>query len=508
MSYPAFTYEELLFPPVPLKTFPVDEASYDSFKLTSTLPTLRSTMDCKQYDSSMIQLYYSSFFHAPIAYEEKNPANERIVPAKIFAHISPEDTGDKARPEEAPHFMLWNNKTRKQLDWETSSLPEKTKCVGYFDLDKYASLYKQFASVMVGVGGSASNQRNTNDYTYTFNDYTEHNLIDCKSDLVCIWGNLSASLEWVNPMTEISLSALGCNESLELVDARVQLLGPKLELDPHVAPTIIEGRSSKRVLLSMPLNAAGMLENIYQEKVPMTYPSDLLDGFFQLLLPSNSSVSMPTLSDTNVEARTTDLGNHRSAFVYDAKSTDPAIMLGNATFTLLGRTRVSQDPSSTRSLQAAFGAITLLLIIGWTLNLVSMDPEIQKFPFHDRSPTNIAGVMALLADSNFFEFLPPEWELPSPRKSKKSGCNVFFEAGKTQLEEGFRGFRFKLGWRTVKGPKNEKGWQRVFTLIVVPEGEETTSGLGSVLDSHLNQGLQMVGGTTGGASRGDPKSFR
>ncbi|KAK4167903.1 hypothetical protein QBC43DRAFT_254437 [Cladorrhinum sp. PSN259] len=427
MEYPPFTYQDLVFPRLSLAEIPRAVTNLDSLKVTATLPALRPKLSCELYDASSIRLF---------------------SPTRLA--FSPYHTGKE--------------------DYTNATEDESTALL---------------------------------------EDYATHSMMDCASDLVYVWGNISLSPEAGGPMkspmfpnTTTSLFAYACNETIEVVQTRTQLLGPGLKIDTQNPPAVIGGLETDSHMMKSRNDWSNdiYLGNLPTGSIGMDSPDQRgLDAFFQLLLSSNPSISTSTLTDNSTwarqkvadaisrqhrilraeildsEFRQANANGSNETFIFTAPGGgNPATFSGNATYSL-DRTRLSQDPSSTRVLQAVFGAITLLSAVGWVLQRTSVDPEIEKLPFHDRSLTSVASVMALLADSNIFDFLPPKKD-PQRQQRKHTarfGCGVFssVEDDKKSFEEAFEGFRFKLGWRVISDAQGENGWRRAFTVIAVPKME-------------------------------------
>jgi hypothetical protein len=174
---------------------------------------------------------------------------------------------------------------------------------------------------------------------------------------------------------------------------------------------------------------------------------DGLDQFFGLLTTPGSAISLPisALADPSHKDRaaetihrqhgilraqslsadcrrplnasgTVKLGLSPSNTASGSASVDSFLSSVNATVTdPQGRTRLIQDPTSTRALQALLGGILLLSVVGWASQELHwpFSPVVDKrkaiaqdLVVWGRSPTCIADVMALLACSNLFEVLP------------------------------------------------------------------------------------------------------
>lgn len=141
-------------------------------------------------------------------------------------------------------------------------------------------------------------------------------------------------------------------------------------------------------------------------------------------------------------------GRDGARYTYGATATDDA-----------GRRRVVQDGPSTRVLQALLFATALLVLLSWACYL-----RTDVLP--PRSPTTVAGAVALLAGGNLLDMLPEDAEWRSETD---------------MLEALGRETKFWLCWgrmpdaeHIAEGNDNGTGVSR-FGIFAMPSDEQTGS---------------------------------
>jgi len=254
------------------------------------------------------------------------------------------------------------------------------------------------------------------------------------SHFLFFWGSFdrthSASANDTHP-PELFVSALGCNETLEVVDVDITFFGSELRIDPLFPPVVREDTVRVPPILQPPNDSdhASFMNwaiGVWDQLVaPSSEP--LLDRFFdtlttsplwsvppsylanaehaaevgdaikaQMLLGISQTVNLVQrlpAAETNVTLLKIDAETPDDARVYKATVTDP-----------LGRRRVVQDAAATRAIQGLLAAAVLCSLAGWVLMPGRVLP---------REPTSIASVGAMVADGNLRDFLPPgsgaEW---------------------------------------------------------------------------------------------------
>lgn len=232
-----------------------------------------------------------------------------------------------------------------------------------------------------------------------------------------IWGMTTR-----NDPSNVTSSALLCNETLELVSVDVSLFGPELRLDPGLPPIVqMDSATDAPVQLN---RTRTYVHQMYESA--LTIPQDdrgifwYTDDPFPLLTNSRFAISRSDLGDpSRAEAVAESIRFQLSivrAQALNAQARIPAHDSGvnasevwrssgyadtiPATLTdAQARQRIFQDAVSTRVLQALLGAVLLLSSLGWALA-----PRAGRaLPW---SATNVAETLGLLARGNLWEFLP------------------------------------------------------------------------------------------------------
>lgn len=418
LSYPAFTYEKLVFPqllPVPL--VPGDTISNSSALSTKTqIPALRSRLTCRMYDSS-----------------------------SIITNLTMID----------PYSDIYHNPLGITVEGETCGLAPEAEFARnnvYMDTRSNASYF--------GIGSDLNAAvRSCSDYFYT-------------------WGRLDYSAD---PKVQ-HVAALGCNETLEAVDVDVELFGAELAIDPARPPVPLE-RTARNSTVT-----ANRTSFLYYD-IPSLASTEIFSNSFALLTTSRFAVALSALGDPSRDAEVAaalrfqhgvlaaqalhanrappanvsavdavlasgegmapgGLDGGARGYTYRATATDSA-----------GRRRVVQDPASTRVLEALLLAAAVLLLLGWATL-----PRTNVLP--DRSPTTVAGAVALLAGGNLLERLPEDAEWRSKKDIREAvgrGTKLWLGWGLMPDEEGI-----------AMGNENENGVSR-FGIFAVPPDEETGS---------------------------------
>ncbi|KAH8756681.1 hypothetical protein F5883DRAFT_352996, partial [Diaporthe sp. PMI_573] len=185
LSYPRFTYEDLVFPqllPVPLKAG--DSMSNSSSLSTSTqIPALRARLTCRMYDSSSIS------------------TNLTMID---------------------PYSDIYHNPLGITVEGETCGLcPECEFARNNVFMDTRAN------ASYFGIGSDLNAAvKSCSDYFYT-------------------WGRLDYS---ANPPVQ-HVAAIGCNETIEAVDVAVEFTGADLDIDPQSPPRPLEATARNSTVL-------------------------------------------------------------------------------------------------------------------------------------------------------------------------------------------------------------------------------------------------------------------
>ncbi|KAI1856320.1 uncharacterized protein JN550_013851 [Neoarthrinium moseri] len=286
-----------------------------------------------------------------------------------------------------------------------------------------------------------------------------------------IWGYHDSSPGYVT-----NISAVGCNNTMELVDTTFSFFGPDLHLDLSDTPQIIE--STARDIPEHGTLRSFTRSELYKNLASLpTAHNTVFDPFFQQLVTSRyaipvSAIGDPTQSETVMDAIRFQHGIIEAQFLSanyridinssdvtenatnvliptlfnDSTSGDPPRFPATVTYPF-GRQRIVQDPIATALLEALLLSILILSVVGWWLS--------PREPALPRSPSSVGSLLALLAGGNVLEHIYDGG--PEP---------LCWEDVETRLGEDSR---FYLGW----DPSNpdEKSEKRRFGIwIVNPRG--------------------------------------
>lgn len=416
LTYPKFTYEDLVFPQMlPVPSTPDDSISNtSSLSINTRVPAVRTNLTCRMYDSSSIRTNltlidpYSDIYHNPLG----------IIVEGETCDLAPE-----------AEFAKYNV---------------------FIDTRSNASYF--------GIGSDLdATVTSCSDYFYT-------------------WGRLDYE---ANPKVQ-HIAAISCNETFEVVDVDVEFAGAELVIDPQRPPRPLEDTVRNSTVSS------NRSSSLYYH-IPSLASTEIFSNSFALLTTSRWALPLSMLGDPahdadvaaalrfqhgilaaqalnsnrappgNVSATEAILvsgvmasGQNGARYAYEATVTNDA-----------GRRRVVQDAASTRVLEALLLAAAVLLLLGWaTLPRTDVLPQ--------RSPTTVAGQVALLAGGNLLELLPEDAEW-------RSKADIRAALGQTT--------RFWLGWGLMPdeegiamGNENENGVSR-FGIFAVPPDEQMRSEL-------------------------------
>ncbi|KAF7544883.1 hypothetical protein G7Z17_g9608 [Cylindrodendrum hubeiense] len=270
------------------------------------------------------------------------------------------------------------------------------------------------------------------------------------SDWIYVWGRLANTNS--DNASVSSINALACNETIQAVEADVNLYGASLHID-STDPPVPDESTVEDTSVAIP-------DLDYSSLINVTH-TGLLDAFFATLNASSYAVSEDSLGGSSAaEARevrsailsqhniirtqslnfksrrhltstgtfpTVDGQNIMSGVSPDA-SVSEAVPLVNGNW-VSQQIRLRQGVVATRILQGLVGAVLLLHLISWIFM-----PK-NRLP---RSPTTIASVTALLVDGNLLRILPrgAQWQ---PRKEVEQGLHD------SELAE-----RYEMGWTTSR----------------------------------------------------------
>ncbi|KAI1839663.1 hypothetical protein JX266_014127 [Neoarthrinium moseri] len=282
-----------------------------------------------------------------------------------------------------------------------------------------------------------------------------------------IWGYHDSSPGYVT-----NISAVGCNNTMELVDTTFSFFGPDLHLDLSDTPQIIE--STARDIPEHGTLRSFTRSELYKNLASLpTAHNTVFDPFFQQLVTSRyaipvSAIGDPTQSETVMDAIRFQHGIIEAQFLSanyridinssnvtenatnvliptlfnDSTSGDPPRFPATVRYPF-GRQRIVQDPIATALLEALLLSILILSVVGWWLS--------PREPALPRSPSSVGSLLALLAGGNVLEHIYDGG--PEP---------LCWEDVETRLGEDSR---FYLGW----DPSNpdEKSEKRRFGIWIV-----------------------------------------
>lgn len=248
------------------------------------------------------------------------------------------------------------------------------------------------------------------------------------SNFFYVWGTYTRPTTGGSP--SMSVSALRCNNSIDVVEAETTFLGTELAIHPDLPPRI---REESRRMMIPPLRASSpkFPPEVYPKymSLPAAQPGLCFDQFFNYLRLSQPTLPISVFSDPsqtsevigairrqhimfmsqtiNIKARISRDGpgeraQHDRGIFY-------AMGLGKLNFTTYEATvkitssrldtwkesgRVFQNETATRVIQVLLGAILFFSLVNWAL--------MPRTAFLPRPPTSIANVLALLVDGNIF----------------------------------------------------------------------------------------------------------
>ncbi|KAI1159150.1 hypothetical protein F5B18DRAFT_664728 [Nemania serpens] len=348
-SYPAFTYQDLAFPGLVLDGTPSNHLAQSGVVYNVTVPAVRPSFTaCRLYNSSQIE----------VSVDTSALTNETYLKVMIYP-----EAGCKTED----YQQIWVNTTA------------------------HDHTYFGNKAVQTGFGCST--------HVWTWGSWTNFYSDDTKARFQ-------------------SIHALACNDSLHIVETSVDFIAQTMAVNSYNPP--IANYASAVSLTSM--NASPYFD--FYSLLPQiaTTESDAdLDSFFTMITSSRYAIQTSYLGDSSKVSAVVDSiqFHHRIMLVQlldqqwrypnrtSADSAGPKILpvwdkptVFNATARDPGgRSRVVVDMASTRVLQSLFAATLVCLGVNWFL--------MRNIDIIPRSPTSIANWIALLADSNLYDVLPP-----------------------------------------------------------------------------------------------------
>ncbi|OHF02919.1 hypothetical protein CORC01_01677 [Colletotrichum orchidophilum] len=267
------------------------------------------------------------------------------------------------------------------------------------------------------------------------------------SDFTYVWGQISDT----TPMQVGYISAMGCNETLETVTAKIRLTGASLHVDTTYPPAVLENTAKPIKLRLLPLQY-GLLANLTT--------GNQLDPFFSSLVTSRFAVPAGNLGDPGLgksglvadaivrqhgilRAQNLNVNSRRSLPDVTSQQIIPA-MLESTSVTSLRR--LVQDNASTRIIQSVLSLLVALTLVAWLLT-PGTDTILP------RNPCSIASVAALLADGNMFGFLGRGAEWQGTEEMKRSFLDGSHSMG---FKIGCERVRKRRGAEDVNGVRAEE----------------------------------------------------
>ena len=463
MPYPDFTYEDLVFPKLSLVPSTLANGTGTKLDSNSTLvayvdarvPALRPGMSC---------ILYSLEAEA-----------DNLSASGIFKTAD----GHQLHPDCYQAIDMFQN------SWVGSG-GEETRVVGYVEI----------RSPM---------------------DSPSHHATSCWGTYVYSWAHFR-----IHEATATSGFIYLCNETVETVQVNTRFTFPDLRIDPlHPPAPLTDERMAHPTTIDLDISSQYEKAELDQNGVQIgsggVLYSDphygLFSGFFRLLITSRYAIPLSLLSDpskgqavadairfqqTLFRAQSlhadyrTSLDTEGAMILYPGREAKTEGNVKNHTETLIlnatvtgtsDQMRVFLDTASTRILQGLLGLTVLLSAAAWLIPVV-FKKHAKTSPMPARSPTSVAGIMAILADSNIYEFLPPEmtsgWDVEGGEEGRSPSHG---DNDDKRLERIFEGCTFRLGWKesgTSAGSLVNEGEEesvgdglggRVFTLIVARKTE-------------------------------------
>lgn len=415
LSYPAFTYEDLVFPEMELDlgSGPQDWSAYNTsnFVTNTTISAVRPRLSCKIYEPSQI-----------------------LTNISIGNEVT--RTFSNASTNTSLTYRLYNPLS-VVIDGELCNVPSDSNSNLMLDMGKNTSRSGFFGYGDTTLPGA---------------------MVTGCSDFLYMWGSWRLTADG-RSVDFLSGFAMGCNESLESVDVSATLFGADLRIKPDYPP-VANDQSAKNI--AIPANIKH--NNIYYRLASLSgsMGASTLNNFFTTATRSRYAIPVESLGDAS---RMHDVANeiqfhHRIIRAQIASSgyRGPVIpragevsadlhVVGALNDTLsrqamvtdtASRQRVVQDPVSTYIIVALLVATLLCSIAGWLLMR-----ETDVLP---QTPTSIGSVAALFADGNIFDHLPDN----APWLTKAELAKAFSQVS-----------IFKLGWRPSSNGSEERFAVRV-----------------------------------------------
>ncbi|KAI8948195.1 hypothetical protein F4801DRAFT_581619 [Xylaria longipes] len=395
-SFQPFTYKDLAFPSLVLEESALIYTNEDGTSgsngvtVVANLPAVRSRLQCKLYSGEQIRTNLTLNYTA---------------------------TGDTTYSSSKTYRVP--NPLRMDIDDEN--------CLAWDSVEYMASTI-MIPTLKEGMGDGEVTFGVSSGEKYGEANSGEGWVGGCGTILYA-WGRVAVD---ANGKSKVDAYALGCNETVEVVDAEVHFNSTALSAAHRQNNILIDWQitwpnkppvpdeDSARLADSQPDFARGSYYNRIVGPA-ITDSARVYDNFFALLTSSPWAVPDPDLAnaaavDKVVAAIRAQHGLVRATYIdsffrgpVDESSPDvtsfgalvsPNTLLYSANATIIpGRSRVMQDLQSTRLLQTLLAVTLALSLIAWCF-MLRTDVIVG-------SPTNIARKLALAAGGNLFgEVLP------------------------------------------------------------------------------------------------------
>lgn len=417
LSYPSFTYEDLILPTLEVdRTSVPTHSEASSVEFSTTLLAARpSFTQCRILNSSQIYVNFTSWHDSGV----------RI-------YIESEDCRSDRNPLSSS-YKWWN------LD---IPLPVVEDSVAYLPLAPEA-YFAVATSSNPGVRREGCSER------------------------LWAWGRWSTSMSQDGDSPRVlSASALACNESMETVEVDVSLYGPDLSINPNRPPMPHQSATSSvgmqrwwespdAVLNAWtPLDLYGGLP-----KLSTNMADRLFDTFFTLLTASRYAIPLDMLGSQSQAPAVAEAIKFHHKVIAAQRTAASLERIPNTTISMhdwgydivpgtnqtsynatssvrSDRPRVVQNGFSTRVLQGLLVGTLICSLVNWYL--ISLAGGSRVIP---RSPNTIANVAALLADGNLIN-----------RSRSINGQTLGLQEVRDQLG---RDTVFRLGWCEIPGREEQ-----------------------------------------------------
>ncbi|KAK3353905.1 hypothetical protein B0T25DRAFT_222794 [Lasiosphaeria hispida] len=408
ISYPQFTYEELVFPSLGLASIPEDMRDLpDDIVISATIPAVRSVLACRKYQQSELAI------NLTVSSTLAGTGNPLRVTIPGQGGVNQDNS------------IVIN--TGLTLDDLPGAPEPPIDPNAFFGAGAYKPITIRNATV---------------------------------SRWIWVWGQLQNA--GTNLTTVKSALALTCNETILQLSANVRFIGGNLDIDQTTPPV-----RDDSTLAMVPVAIDGNLN--YDDLVKIPTPH-LLDPFFTSLVSSRFAIPLSDLGSaaalgsvsgaidrqhTLIRAQIVNMWNRRPTTPDTAGpalfplDTDGAIM-GNASVAAFparltvdsldsgAARRIVQDAVATRVLQALLAAALVFSAASWlALPRANVLPRVGA--------GSIAGVAALLADGNIFGLMGrgAEWQ-------GVGELHAYFRDG-LHVTMGFQ-----MGWEMLKRRRREE----------------------------------------------------